>query len=146
MCRLDPKARTSRLAKFAAAALLLGAISACSGPPPAPAIAAVDAAAQATQVALPPQDVAAMTDACRQAQPSLNVATGSGMPAQLSGTAVYPKAFCAQLLAGTAPPTAAASSPAWLAKALAVTADVAQVAQVVLPVALKLLPLVAAVL
>jgi len=102
--------------------------------------------AQQTGLVLSPADLAALRDTCAAAAPALRVATNPAAPAPLSATAVYPAAFCQQLLAGAVPPTTNSSSPAWLGQTLAITQDIATAAGVILPIALKVLPLVAAVL
>lgn len=126
-----------------ALALLLGA---CSGGAQNTGLAVTQVAANATQVTLSPEALAQARQTCAQAAPALAVATSSAVPATVSGTAIYPAALCADLAKGIVPPTADASTPQWLAKTLSVTQDVATAAGVILPIALKALPLVAALL
>lgn len=79
------------------------------------------------------------------AAPAVMAATDPAMPPQVKDVAVYPFAFCQQLVSGSTG-NADQSTLTWLPKVLAVTQDAASIAGVVLPIALKALPLVAAAL
>lgn len=122
------------VALFASAALLLG-LSACQAPTKKDiASAAVTTAATITPAVLPPAQVERIASTCRSAQPALAVAAAPGMPAQLRNTAVYPAAYCDQLLAsGQLPPTTDANTPSWLPTVLTATQVAAAAAKVALP-------------
>ena len=124
-----------------AAALALP-LAACAGGAANTGVAVATAGANLASISLSPTDLAAMQSACQSAAPALSVATSSVVPAKLSAVAVYPASFCQQLNSGI-PATANSNSPKWLAGVLAATQDAANIASVALPVALKLLPLVA---
>lgn len=126
-----------------AVAMLLGVVG-CTGGAQNTGIGIAQTAATVATVTLDPATLAQMRQTCAAAAPALNVAANPAMPATLHDTAVYPQALCAQLVAGQTPPTLDSNTPAWLGKTLAVTQDVATAAGIILPVALKLLPLVAA--
>lgn len=90
-------------------------------------------------------DLQKLKDTCLAAAPAVVAAADPAMPKPVKDVAVYPYAFCAQLISGSAG-NADQSSLTWLPKVLAMTDDAAQVAGVVLPIALKALPLVAGLL
>lgn len=115
--------------RFLAAASLLS-LASCSGGNLAPV------AASLTPAVLSPGQLAQVQTLCQAAQPALNIAASPSMPAQLKETAVYPQAYCSQLLAGTVPPTTDANTPSWLPQVINATKIAAQVAGVVLPLIL----------
>lgn len=121
--------------RYIAAASLL-ALAACTGGAQNTGIKIAGLGAGAASVLLSAEDIATMKGVCQTASGALDIAASPGMPAQVKGTAVYPKAFCDQLLAGTVPATADASSPQWLNTTLAVLSGAARVAGVVLPLLL----------
>lgn len=83
-------------------------------------------------------DLASLQGICTANAPVLAAATAPGVPAPVSGTAIYPAAFCKQILTG-ATGNANSSSLSWLPAVLTAVQDAAVVAKVVLPVVLPLL-------
>lgn len=114
--------------RLVAAVALLAGLAGCSSLTTNPTIAGGVAG-----TILPASTVSALQQTCQAAQPGLVAATGTNMPATISGGAVYFETFCAQLLAGTVPATADANSPSWLTTGLAALKVAAQVAGIVLP-------------
>lgn len=90
-------------------------------------------------VSLSPADLAQLQQNCRAAQATLSAATAPAAPPAVNGTAIYPKAFCDQVLAGGVPATADAGSPRWLPAVLAAVQTTAQVAGYLLPAVLPLI-------
>ena len=82
-------------------------------------------------------DLAALKSACTASAPALVAATGTNVPSVLHDTAVYPYAFCAQLLTGQTG-NADQSSLTWLPRVLSAVESVARIAGVVLPAVLPL--------
>lgn len=131
-------------AKLSAIGLAL-LLAACTGGAQNTGVDLAQDAAVGLQRNLSAADIAALKDTCAQAAPAVIAASSPSAPAPLRDTAIYPYSFCYQLLTGQ-PNNADQTSLTWLPKVLAITQDVAQVAGVVLPIALKALPLVAAAL
>ncbi len=83
-------------------------------------------------------DMASLKATCEASAPALAVATAATAPAPVKGTAVYPAAFCKQILTG-ATGNVNSSSLTWLPTVLADVKTAATVAGYVLPVVLPLL-------
>jgi hypothetical protein len=96
-------------------------------------------AATLTPAVLTPAQLVKVQQTCQVASPMLAVAAQPGMPATVSDTAVYGKAYCDQLLAGTVPPATDANTPSWLPKVIEGVQIAAAVAKVALPLILPLL-------
>ena len=85
-----------------------------------------------------PAETAAIQAQCKAAAPALISATAATAPKPLKAVAVYPFAFCQQILSGkTVDPTQ--QSNQWLDNVLKMTATAAQIAGYVLPAVLPLL-------
>jgi hypothetical protein len=84
-------------------------------------------------------DLKILKDVCTAASPSLLVAAADKAPAPVKAVAVYPEAFCTDVLSPAKPVTANANSVAWLTKTLTYVQDAAKIASYVLPIALSLL-------
>lgn len=85
-----------------------------------------------------PADMASLTATCNANAPALAMATAPGAPAPVSGTAVYPAAFCKQILTG-ATGNVNSNSLSWLPGVLSVLQTAGTIAGYVLPVVLPLL-------
>jgi hypothetical protein len=77
-------------------------------------------------------DLARLKDACTAAAPALIQATGSTAPQTVKDVAVYPYAFCQQLLTG-ATGNADQSSLDWFPQVMGYVQTAAQLAMFVLP-------------
>ena len=85
-----------------------------------------------------PEETAALQAQCKAAAPALVSATAPVAPKPLQDIAVYPFAFCQQILSGkTVDPTQ--RSNVWLDGVLKMTATAAQIAGYVPPIVLPLL-------
>jgi hypothetical protein len=109
------------------ACILAIALSSCSLP---------QLAAFFTPAALSADQFAKVQRGCQLAAPALEVAVTPGLPEKVRETAIYPKAYCDQLLAGTVPATTDANTPAWFDKTLAALKIVARAAGIILPLLL----------
>lgn len=79
-------------------------------------------AAGAVASALPAPVVEELTVLCRQSTGLLARLDRPGVPGKVSAIGVFPKAFCAPVLAtGSLPATADANAPAWLRDVLSAT-------------------------
>ncbi|HXE51268.1 MAG TPA: hypothetical protein VN663_23015 [Ramlibacter sp.] len=83
-------------------------------------------------------DLAAIKDTCVAAAPSLIAATGAAAPKMVRDVAVYPYAYCEQMLSGSTG-NADQSSLTWLPQVLGYVQMAARIAGMVLPVVLSLL-------
>lgn len=90
----------------------------------------------ATKAVLPAEQLAKVQRACQLVGPALDVAAAANMPAQVRETAVYPKAYCDQLLAGMVPATTDANTPAWLDRTITILGIAAKAAGIILPLVL----------
>lgn len=114
--------------RFLAAASML-ALASCGGN-----LAPI--AASLTPAVLPAEQLAKIQRACQLAGSALDVAAAANMPAQVRETAVYPKAYCDQLLAGMVPATTDANTPAWFDKTITILGIAAKAAGIILPLVL----------
>lgn len=96
-------------------------------------------AASFTPAVLSADQITKLQQTCQVAAPLLNVAASPTMPANVAETAVYPKAYCDQLLAGSIPPTTDRNTPTWLPGVIKGVQVAAEVAKVALPIVLPLL-------
>lgn len=124
--------------KLAIGALMAGALSlsACGPADIGRGKIALGLAGAATPIVLSADEVARIELGCRGALPALAIAAAPGMPAPLRETAVYPQAYCAELLQGRLPPTTDANTPSWLPDTLSMLAIAAKAAGVILPLLL----------
>lgn len=130
------------MTKIAAAMLFaIGgiALAGCQGGAQQTGIEATGAAASLTEITLSPADLAQIKATCVAAEPALATATSPGAPGNVADVAIYPKGYCDQLLAGTLPMTTNGATPVWLPTVLGYVKDAAQIAGMVLPLALPLL-------
>lgn len=123
--------------KIAAVAALVLGLAGCQGGAQNTGLAISGAAAEATQIALSPADLAQLKGTCQTAAPALSETTAPNAPPTVKDVAVYPAAFCQQLLAGA--PIATTGSLTWLPTVLGYVKDAANVAGMVLPLVLPLL-------
>lgn len=94
-------------------------------------------AAQLTPVATSPEVAVQLARTCQALKPTLDIASGASVPNSVSDVAVYPAAYCNELVATqTLPATTDASTPAWLDKTIKAVGLAAKVAGVVLPLVL----------
>ena len=118
----------------ALAASALAALTACSvfGSPQQ----AVQGAVVASSTVLTPAQLAAVQQLCIAAAPGLATATAPTAPASVSGGAIYPAEYCAELLKapqGMVPATTNSGTPAWLTATLQAVEVAAKIAGVVIP-------------
>jgi hypothetical protein len=116
------------ITRLAAVAVVAAGLAACAG--------ASERIATVTASVLPEDQLARLVAVCHAAEPALALAAGPAMPARVQEIAVYPQAYCGQLLAGAVPVTTDANTPSWLSTVLAGVRVAAQVAGVVLPLVL----------
>ena len=112
-------------------ATLLLVLASCSNLAPVAPVAA-----SLTPVVLTPEQIATMQTMCQAAKPALDIAALPSMPAQVKETAVFPQAYCGQLLAGAVPATTDGHTTEWLPEVINATKVAAQIAGVVLPLIL----------
>lgn len=93
----------------------------------------VSTAVVATSAVLTPAQQAQVQAICTAAAPLLAVATGSSVPAAISGTATYAASYCNGVSSTSVPATTTSGTPAWLSSVLSATETAAKVAGVVLP-------------
>lgn len=89
-------------------------------------------AAKVSTAVLPKDTLAFLEGVCDASAAALNVAAGSSMPEKVRDTAVYPKAYCEQLLAGTVPSTTDKNTPGWLTSTIAALRTAATIAGIFL--------------
>lgn len=98
---------------FAAAALLAGALNACSSAGLAPTIAAT-----ATPL-VAPQYLANIQAACAKGMPVADLVFNRAMPKGVLEVGTFVRAYCGQLLAGSVPATTDGNTLNWLNENLA---------------------------
>lgn len=124
--------------KMAIATLLAGGLglSACSSADRDKGKMALGLAGAATPMVLSADQVAKLELGCRGALPGLAIAAAPGMPAPLRETAVYPQAYCAELMQGRLPATTDGNTASWLPMVLDTLGIAAKAAGVLLPLLL----------
>lgn len=90
----------------------------------------------ATKAVLPAEQLAKFQRTCQLVGPALEIAVAANMPAEVRETAVYPKGYCDQLLAGMVPATTDANTPAWFDKTITILGIAAKAAGIILPLVL----------
>jgi hypothetical protein len=124
--------QTRIITGLCAAIALSSSLLGCAGGAQNTGVAVSQDAAAAATVTLSAADLATLKSTCAQVAPDLSRAASPTAPKPVSGTAVYPKAFCDQLAAGNTS-VAQADSQVWLPKVLGALQVVAQVAGMALP-------------
>ncbi len=122
-----------------AAILTAGFLTACTGGAMQTGIDLAQDAGAGIVRNISAADMAALKTACSANAPVLDAVVASPIvPAPVSAVAVYPAAFCRQILTG-ATGNVNSNSIAWLSKVLSDAQTAAQIAGYVLPVVLPLL-------
>lgn len=134
---LCTKRITDMLKCKALAASALATLTACSlTGSPQNVQQEVQDAVVASSTVLTPAQLAAVEQLCIAASPGLATATGPTAPPSISGGAIYPAAYCADLLRappGMVPATTTSGTPAWLTATLQAVEVAAKIAGVVIP-------------
>lgn len=89
------------------------------------------AGAVVTRAVLSPEQEATIRAGCQQGRSLLDVAKLPRIPKVVYETAVYPAAYCDQMLSlpvGQVPPTTDANTPSWFSRVMSVLPDVIRVA------------------
>lgn len=112
------------------------ALAACQGGMKQSFVDVAQDAAVGVQRNLSTAEITALKDTCTAAGPGLVVAVSSAAPKPVADTAVYPYAFCKELLFGDGKNPADHTSLQWLPAVLNTVTTVAKVASFVLPLLL----------
>lgn len=112
---------------------LAGMLAACGGGAQQTGVDLVQDAGYGVVRNLAPADLAQLQQTCQAAAPALAVATGGVAAQTVKDVAVYPAAFCRQLVTGARGNVADQSSLTWLPQVLSMVKSAATIAGFILP-------------